>query len=87
MTMADPAVCAHAWEGHLWERGREYCPRCGSFREYDPFRLFVIGEAYTHDQAIAITDADVEGGPREAIRSAIAAGDLALTNDWKVVRR
>jgi hypothetical protein len=24
----DPATCEHAWEPHLWEQGKSYCPHC-----------------------------------------------------------
>ena len=28
---ADPIDCDHVWEPHLYDDGRAYCPRCGSF--------------------------------------------------------
>lgn len=28
------AVCDHAWEPHLWDDGRAYCHRCGSFARW-----------------------------------------------------
>ena len=31
---ADPMECDHRWEPHLWETGRAYCPRCGSFARW-----------------------------------------------------
>lgn len=31
---ADPMSCDHAWEPHLWENGRAYCSRCGSFARW-----------------------------------------------------
>lgn len=30
----DPFDCSHVWEPHLWETGRAYCPRCGSFARW-----------------------------------------------------
>ncbi len=30
----DPTNCDHAWESHLWEHGRAYCPCCGSFARW-----------------------------------------------------
>lgn len=30
---SEPTECEHAWEPHLWERARAYCPRCGSFAD------------------------------------------------------
>ena len=30
----DPMGCDHVWEPHLWESGRAYCPRCGSFARW-----------------------------------------------------
>lgn len=33
-TQVDPSSCGHAWEPHLWERGRAYCPRCGSYARW-----------------------------------------------------
>lgn len=33
---SDPSrPCEHRWEVHLWERGRAYCPDCGSFADRD----------------------------------------------------
>jgi hypothetical protein len=29
-------TCAHAWERHLWERGKEYCPYCATIRDAVP---------------------------------------------------
>jgi hypothetical protein len=34
LSHVDPSVCVHAWEPHLWERGRAYCPRCGSYARW-----------------------------------------------------
>ncbi len=31
---ADPTRCDHDWEPHLWDHGRAYCPRCGSFARW-----------------------------------------------------
>ncbi len=31
---AAPMDCDHFWEPHLWEMGRAYCPRCGSFARW-----------------------------------------------------
>lgn len=33
-THSDPIDCDHVWEPHLWETGRAYCPRCGSFARW-----------------------------------------------------
>jgi hypothetical protein len=33
-THVDPSSCGHAWEPHLWERGRAYCARCGSYARW-----------------------------------------------------
>ena len=30
----DPMACEHLWEPHLWETGRAYCARCGSFARW-----------------------------------------------------
>ena len=30
----DSFACGHVWEPHLWETGRAYCPRCGSFARW-----------------------------------------------------
>ena len=30
----EPTRCDHAWEPHLWDDGRAYCPRCGSFARW-----------------------------------------------------
>jgi hypothetical protein len=30
----DPLSCEHLWEPHLWDDGRAYCPRCGSFARW-----------------------------------------------------
>ena len=30
----DPIDCGHVWEPHLWDTGRAYCPRCGSFARW-----------------------------------------------------
>jgi len=30
----DPIDCDHVWEPHLWETGRAYCARCGSFARW-----------------------------------------------------
>lgn len=29
----DPATCQHVWEPHLWEKSREVCPYCWTFRD------------------------------------------------------
>lgn len=36
----DPMRCDHLWEAHLWDTGRAYCARCGSFARWvnDPRR-------------------------------------------------
>ena len=36
----DPMSCDHYWEPHLWDNGRAYCARCGSFARWvnDPRR-------------------------------------------------
>jgi len=34
VTLVDPMCCDHAWEPHLWETGRAYCPRCGSLARW-----------------------------------------------------
>lgn len=31
---ADPIDCSHVWEPHLWDTGRAYCNRCGSFARW-----------------------------------------------------
>lgn len=31
---ADPMDCDHVWEPHLYETGRAYCARCGSFARW-----------------------------------------------------
>jgi hypothetical protein len=31
---APAANCQHEWEPHLWEHGRAYCARCGSFARW-----------------------------------------------------
>lgn len=30
----DPIDCGHLWEPHLWDTGRAYCSRCGSFARW-----------------------------------------------------
>jgi hypothetical protein len=30
----DPMRCPHRWEPHLYEVGRAYCPRCGSYARW-----------------------------------------------------
>jgi hypothetical protein len=30
----DPIDCEHVWEPHLWDTGRAYCHRCGSFARW-----------------------------------------------------
>lgn len=30
----DPMQCDHVWEPHLWDDGRAYCNRCGSFAQW-----------------------------------------------------
>lgn len=30
----DPMSCDHVWEPHLWDTGRAYCARCGSFARW-----------------------------------------------------
>jgi hypothetical protein len=30
----DPVDCDHVWEAHLWDVGRAYCARCGSFARW-----------------------------------------------------
>lgn len=30
----DPIDCEHVWEPHLWDHGRAYCARCGSFARW-----------------------------------------------------
>lgn len=32
--VGDPIDCGHLWEPHLWDTGRAYCPRCGSFARW-----------------------------------------------------
>jgi hypothetical protein len=29
----DPATCAHEWEPHIWELGKQYCPYCATTRD------------------------------------------------------
>ena len=48
-----PGACVHAWEPHLWERARAYCPRCGSFARHDDVK---------HLYARAALDASGKGG-------------------------
>lgn len=31
---AEPMDCDHAWEPHIYEHGRAYCPSCGSFAHW-----------------------------------------------------
>jgi len=33
-THVDPMGCEHLWEPHLWETGRAYCARCGSYARW-----------------------------------------------------
>lgn len=33
-THINPIDCSHFWEPHLWETGRAYCARCGSFARW-----------------------------------------------------
>lgn len=33
-TFTDPMDCDHVWEPHLYETGRAYCARCGSFARW-----------------------------------------------------
>lgn len=30
----EPVDCGHVWEPHLWEMGRAFCARCGSFARW-----------------------------------------------------
>ena len=33
-SLSDPMSCDHLWEPHLWDHGRAYCSRCGSFARW-----------------------------------------------------